>query len=255
MRYVGERGKMPGVLAVAKLGAQAARPEILTALIQRLSDEVAFGRDWAAVAMGRMGPAAVRDDTVTALVRLTRDPIGHVRSSAAFALGALGEGAAKDEVLAALILLLRDPDKFVWSKAADALGWLKRPTPEVLNALIELSRSADPTKQATAIRILRDLGPVNNSRVLAALMQLRGNVLTLEWSRAVSALGALGAANTPKALVTAVRSLRDPDSTVRRAAADALYTMTRQRMRIFIRVRWFLPIRVTPRSIEELAEF
>ena len=144
---------------------------------------------------------------------------------------------------------------FVWLEAAEALGKLNRGyARRVFNALIELSRNNDSTKQPTAIRILQDLRPVNNPDVITALEQLRSNALRLEWSGAVRALGELGAADRPKTLVTLVQSPRDPESLVRKAAADAVATMSRQGVRLFLRVRWFLPTLVTPRSVEELAD-
>jgi len=268
MRYVGESGTMPGVLAVYHLGAAAATRDVLTALTQRLFDDVASGRSWAAMAVGRLGKSAATREVLAALVQLLHDPVTDVRSSAAWALGALGAPAAKPEVLTALIQLLRDPEIFVWAKAADALSsLLERATPEVLDALIEqvldalieLGRSDDAAKQATAIRTLHNLGAVISfapaqSKVLTALLRLRRNAATWEWSRAVGALGVLGAATRPEALDTLVQSLRDPSSTVRSKAAEAIDTIMHQEVRLFLRGRWFFPTQVTPRSLGELAE-
>ena len=123
--------------ALGALGAAAATPETLTALVKLTVDKNDGVRGRAAQALGALGAAAATPETLTALVKLTADTDEDVHWSAAQALGALGAAAATPETLTALMKLIVDKNDGVRGSAAWALGALgaAAATPETVTAL------------------------------------------------------------------------------------------------------------------------
>src|SRR5262245_953848 len=95
--------------ALGALGAAAAAPQILTALLHALAEPAADVRQAAAWTRGELGAAAATPQVVTAVLHALADPAAGMRQAAARALGALG-AAATPQSLAALLHALADPD-------------------------------------------------------------------------------------------------------------------------------------------------
>ena len=79
--------------ALRQMGAAAATPEVVTALLQALAESDSnVLRQAAAWVLGQLGAAAATPGVVTALLQALADPDAHVRWAAAATLGRLGAG-------------------------------------------------------------------------------------------------------------------------------------------------------------------
>jgi HEAT repeat protein len=210
--------------ALGGLGAAAATPEVLTALLHILTDPDAGVRGQAAEALGRLGVAAT-SEVLTALLHALTDPDAGVRGQAAEALGRLGV-AATPEVLTALLHALTDPATGVW--AAVGLGQLgaAAATPEVLTAL--LHTLTNPATGIWATMVLGRLGAAAATpEVLTALLHALTDPDADVRGRVAEALWGLGAAAaTPEVLTALLHALTDPDAGVRRVAASGLQRLS-----------------------------
>jgi HEAT repeat protein len=241
------------VQALGELGAAAATPEVLTALLHAMGNPVADVRWAAAWALGQLGAAtpevltallhalgdsyagvrfmavlallrAAAPEALTALLHILADPDAEVRGLAAMTLGQLGAAAATPEVLTALLHALGDSDAEVRREAAMALGQLGAATPEVLTALLHALGNPDTNMRQGAAMALGQLGAAAATpEVLTALLHTLGNpVAEVRWAAAM-ALGQLGAAAaTPEVLTALLDALAMPDANMRQAAAMAL---------------------------------
>jgi hypothetical protein len=90
--------------------------------------------------------------------------------------------------------------------------------------------------------------------LLALLAQLLRDPDSDLRSAAAEAVGGLGAAATPELLALLAQLLRDPDMFVRIAAAKAVEAIMRQGVRLFFRRRWLRRTQVISHSLSELAE-
>jgi hypothetical protein len=143
--------------------------------------------------MGQMARQAI-----PALVTTTEeDDVPLVRAYAARALGSIGESGST--VTTALTAALKDKDDFVRSTAT--------------NALVRLSPEAATKAGISRADLVRWLISVNDSEVRRV---------------AAEALGRLGAAGNSAVAAALTDALKDEDSSVRRAATNALRTIDRE---------------------------
>jgi HEAT repeat protein len=137
-------------LALGQLGAAAATPEVLTALLHLLADADAdiSTRGVTVGALGQLGAAAATPEVLTALLHLLADAAANVRRAAARALGQLGAAAATPEVLTALLHTLADADTGVRYATASALqrlsGYVRLPD---RSATVQLLLPLTPSNQ------------------------------------------------------------------------------------------------------------
>ncbi|MBY0407972.1 MAG: HEAT repeat domain-containing protein, partial [Rickettsiales bacterium] len=205
---------------VAALGGVVVTESLLAELIWCLSSDAdAEVRRAAHEALGALGAAAAAPEVLAALMRGLQDNNSEVRSSAWEVLSALGAAAATPEVLTALMRGLQDSDSYVRILACDALGRLDAAAaaPEVLVALMSGLQDNDAEVRSSACKALGALGAAAATpEVLAALMSgLQDNNSEVRRS-ACKALGALGvAAVTPDVLAALMGGLQDSDSYVR----------------------------------------
>jgi len=209
--------------ALGQMGAAAATPEVLQALAERLrEDKDEYVRKTAAEALGQMGAAAATPEVLQALIqRLQRDKNPRIRIAAVWALEAMGKAAATPEVLQALVeRLLRDADEVVRGAAAEALlMWLIQAHPEVLRDFLR-ALPTPMTPQET--QTLKDVLRACLGAVPAvrALLSDPDPKVRLQ---AVWALGVVGsAAATPEIIRDLLARRLDEDPNVRTAALEVL---------------------------------
>jgi HEAT repeat protein len=128
--------------ALGELGAAAATPEVLHALLQALSDPDQDVREIVAWALGELGATAT-PEILPALLQALTSVVQYeviIRQAAAWALGELGVAAATPEVLRALFQALTDPTEDVRCAVAWALGELgaAAATSEILHILLRI---------------------------------------------------------------------------------------------------------------------
>ena len=215
---IGALGVVGGPAAVATLGDMVA-------------DDRSSVRQAAVAALVR----AADRDAIPALSRALahRDPT--TRRCAADAMGSLGGSAAVDGVMSALA----DSDRTVRDAAVRALANIG--TPEAASALVSGLERGDRELQAAIGAALKsfDWTPVGASgRVVHAVLHGRFDEATAQGAAAVaplvamvadrdpamrrSALEALGRLAEPRTAQAIGAAFRDPDASVRQAAAAAL---------------------------------
>ncbi|MBI3961443.1 MAG: HEAT repeat domain-containing protein [Deinococcus sp.] len=187
--------------ALEAVGAMAATPAVLEALLDASFGSNRTVRSLAADALGAMGEAVALPEVLEILVEALRDPAGPLRGEAAWALGEMGKKAAPPQVVEALLPVLGDPDEGVRWLAAEALGKMEVAIrPEILGSLLQALGSPDKrVRRGTA-----------------------------------AALGVLGEAVViPQGLEALLQGLEDPDEEVRVWAAGALESIFAQGVRVF----------------------
>ena len=216
--------------AIGALGAVGG-PAVVATLGDMVADDRSSVRQAAVAALVR----AAGRDAVPALsgALAHRDPT--TRRCAADALGSLREPAAVDGVKAALA----DPDRTVRDAAVRALQSIG--TPEAASALVAGLERGDRDLQAAIAAALKsfDWTPVGTSgRVVHAVLHGRFDEATAQGAAAVAplvamladrdpsmrrgALEALGRLAEPPTAQAIGTAFRDPDASVRQAAAAAL---------------------------------
>jgi HEAT repeat protein len=200
-------------------------------MIKALSDPEVSVRAAAAYALGRIGDRRA----VLPLVSVLADWNGVVREAAAWSLGKFGDPVA----LEPLVRSLGDVHGIVREAAAYSLGTLANqravpplirslhdPTPKVrLAAVWSLGRLGDRRAVDPLVEAVADDDPKVGEAASQALKKLGeplGRLIREGISVSGKAAEALIAAKDPRAVVSLVRFLRNPDGRVRRAAAMLL---------------------------------
>jgi HEAT repeat protein len=217
----------------------ASQERTVSLLLELLRDETPEMRRTAAESLGKIGdPRAVES-----VLPLKHDPAAMVREASVVAVGRL-KPTATDGVVALLALALEDPDESVRQAAVVAIGEVE-PDPRLLQPVVGLLRSSDPTIRRAVVRALlqidssrsvpaliaagRDADAEVRQGIVAALGEW-GGVTASPWIRARLAedpspgvraeaayrLGLLGDPEARVSLNTAVE--KDPDNGVRRWA-------------------------------------
>ncbi|TKB60580.1 MAG: HEAT repeat domain-containing protein [Nitrospira sp.] len=217
----------------------SSKERTVSLLLELLRDETPEMRRTAAESLGKIGDPRVVDS----ILPLKHDPAAMVREASVVAVGRL-KPTETDGVVALLALALEDPDESVRQAAAVAIGEVE-PGPRLLQPVVGLLRSSDPTIRRAVVRALlqidssrsvpaliaagRDADAEVRQGIVAALGEW-GGVTASPWIRARLAedpspgvraeaayrLGLLGDPEARVSLNTAVE--KDPDSGVRRWA-------------------------------------
>jgi HEAT repeat protein len=168
------KGVLRAASVLGRMGAAAATPEVLAALLMLLSDADREGRRMAALVLGRMGAAAATPEVLAALLTLLSDADREGRGAAAWALGRMGAAATMPEVPATLLTPLSDANGGGRGAAAEALGEMRAAaTPEVLAALLTFLSDADGGRRWAAAEALGEMeAAAATPEVLAALLTL-----------------------------------------------------------------------------------
>jgi HEAT repeat protein len=194
------------------------------ALIRGLNDPDVHARRAAAEALESLGATAA--PAVPALTRALGDRDLFVRWIVVRALGKLGAKQSADAI-PAMARLLRDPDLDVRVEAATALGRFGAAAEAAVPSLITAVGSDDATLVDAAIKALININK-DVDQVVAALIQgLSARDPKIRRSCA-EALSKFGPAARDATEVLRAR-LSDPDADVRKAAGDALLSVTRGR--------------------------
>jgi HEAT repeat protein len=162
------------------LGAGAATPEVVTALLQTLADPDANVRWAAAEALEHLGAVAITPEVLPTLLQALADPDADVRVAAASTLEHLGAVVATPEVLTAMLHALTDPNADVRERAASGLqrllGYICLPDRSAMvKLLLSLAHSSDAESRDVGYVSLRNLlatKPVSDgSHALAGLSE------------------------------------------------------------------------------------
>jgi HEAT repeat protein len=181
--------------------------EVVSGLMEQLTDKRASQRWGAAEGLGRLGdPKAVPP-----LVGLLRDPHAFVRWAAAQALGQVGG----ETPIPLLLPLLEDPDRLVRRSAVDALGHFN--TPAVCKALRRALHDRDPTVRRNAVEAVARLNDTGAIEALTVSLDPENDL----WLR-YSAAEALGTVGDHRAIPPLIEAARDPHVLLRRAVVRAL---------------------------------
>jgi HEAT repeat protein len=219
--------------------APSSKERTVLLLLELLRDETPEMRRTAAESLGKIGDPRVVDS----ILPLKHDPAAMVREASVVAVGRL-KPTATEGVVALLALALEDPDESVRQAAVVAIGEVE-PDPRLLQPVVRLLRSSDPTIRRAVVRALlqidssrsvpaliaagRDADAEVRQGIVAALGEW-GGVTASPWIRARLAedpspgvraeaayrLGLLGDPEARVSLNTAVE--KDPDNGVRRWA-------------------------------------
>jgi HEAT repeat protein len=208
----------PAVVSEA-LGISGSLGEAATpVLIEALKRPEARWR--AAALLARIGAKA--SSAVPALVGALGDADPEVRREVLFALGSIGPQAAA--ATAPITKSLEDADVRVGSSAAYALGRIGQPAQVAVGQLRKTVESPDPMLRVISALALVQIAPKDPQVVrdaLPVLMQGLQNHNVAVRRSAAEALGVLGPAG--RAATKQLQAvLRDPDESVRKAAATAL---------------------------------
>jgi HEAT repeat protein len=130
-------------------------------LLELLQDETPEMRRTAAESLGKIGDPRAVDS----ILPLKHDPVAMVREASVVAVGRL-KPKATEGVVALLALALEDPDESVRQAAAVAIGEVE-PDPRLLQPVVGLLRSSDPTIRRAVVRALLQ---IDSSRSVSALI-------------------------------------------------------------------------------------
>ncbi|MCF6197952.1 MAG: NACHT domain-containing protein [Hyphomicrobiaceae bacterium] len=229
-----------------RLGAVAARPEILLALIQALEDGDRSARTSAANALRMMGAVvsenlsrtiprdeeywqtrkteALNSKTVkikTLTPKMLGFVIGEIEASQNWFINETAteiverHGIDMPKFIYALAHMLKDEDFPPMSQMiAKVLGKIgvEAATPEVLSALIQKREDTDIGVHITAVASLRMIGAITISEVLSLLTQPLQDSRHDAFPTIVSALTTLGAkAATPATITSLIQALKNND--------------------------------------------
>ena len=218
----------------------------LNVAIRALQDEKPTARRLAAEMLGRMES----DAAIPHLAQLLSDPEPTVRVSAVASLGMLYADSTVDEIILLLDdhddqvreealtvlaklkvtlspelvsrirdLMLNDPSSSVRKKAIIALGRLGR-VDEAISFLSSQLHSDDPRLHVSALETVGEIAPfLNSSFDKKSILDSLDDSSPAIRRAAVSALGSLKDASVSGTLI---HSLTDPDTSVRRVAAESL---------------------------------
>jgi HEAT repeat protein len=169
-------------------------------------------------ALAGLGRAAA--PAADALLELSRDRYGHVRSGAVRALGALGHTSAL--ALDRLLEMTNDDDEGIRRQIASELFGLAPASSRAMQGLLHLSRDTNPGVRRAIIAMLGRLavGPTAVS-ALKRLQEVSRDADSSIRADAVKALGELGPAAAP-ALDRILELTWDADNSVRLSAVAAL---------------------------------
>jgi HEAT repeat protein len=184
-----------------------------------LRDEDVSARRAAAAALWYL--AAHDEGTVAALARALADRDAKVRLLAVETLSAAGPKAKS--ALPALIRSLRDADAEVRTAAVEGLWMIGPDAKTVVLALAASLKGEDPeAAKAVAFALAQIREGATQTR--PAIIEMLQHENAIARQLAADALGRLGKADAvdPAIVAALVRALKDTDSQVRRAAAEAL---------------------------------
>jgi HEAT repeat protein len=180
-------------------------------LLELLRDEAPEIRRTAAESLGKIGDPRALDS----ILPLKHDPAAMVREAAVVAVGRL-KPTATDGVVALLALALEDPDESVRQAAVVAIGEVE-PDPRLLQPVVGLLRSSDPTIRRAVVRALLQ---IDSSRSVSTLITAGRDADAEVRQGIVAALGEWGGA-TASPWIRA-RLAEDPSPGVRAEAAYRL---------------------------------
>jgi HEAT repeat protein len=217
----------------------SSKERTVSLLLELLRDETPETRRTAAESLGKIGDPRALDS----ILPLKHDPAAMVREASVVAVGRL-KPTATEGVVALLALALEDPDESVRQAAVVAIGEVE-PDPRLLQPVVGLLRSSDPTIRRAVVRALlqidssrsvpaliaagRDADAEVRQGIVAALGEW-GGVAASPWIRArlaedpspgvrAEAAYRLGLLADSEARVSLNRAVeKDPDSGVRRWA-------------------------------------
>jgi len=187
----GEPYSRAALEAFRRMGSAAARPEMLSALMDRLQfsefqlalygHEPAFWETHAraALVLQNMGAAAAQTEIMRLLVELLRVPAvgSQLAGNVLHALLSMG-GPLPPETTDRLMEMLWDPNEYVRYNSAHALAMMSvaESRPDVVDRLMELLMDPDFTLRSCATRALAESEPeAVRSRVALRLMELPQN--------------------------------------------------------------------------------
>ncbi len=179
------------------------QPEVVTTLLQTLSDSDSDVRQAAAQALGQV--TSGQPEVVTALLQTLSDSDSDVREAAAKALSQIASG--QPEVVTALLQTLSDSNSSVRQAAAQTLGQVTSGQPEVVTALLQaLSDFSSSVRQAAA----QGLGQVASGQpeVVTALLQALSDSNRLMRETAAQALGKI-ASGQPEVVTALLQTISD----------------------------------------------
>ena len=180
-------------------------------LLELLRDEAPEIRRTAAESLGKIGDPRALDS----ILPLKHDPAAMVREAAVVAVGRL-KPTATDGVVALLALALEDPDESVRQAAVVAIGEVE-PDPRLLQPVVGLLRSSDPTIRRAVVRALLQ---IDSSRSVPALVAAGRDADAEVRQGIVAALGEWGGAAASHWIRE--RLVEDPSPGVRAEAAYRL---------------------------------
>jgi HEAT repeat protein len=179
-------------------------PRAVDPLILALKDEDSYVRDAAAVSLGAIGDPRALDPLIAAL----EDKGPSVRSISAISLGGIGGPEAVDALI--LVLATRDEYSTIQSDAADSLGSIG--DPRAVDPLIAALQDEDPLLRGAAAQ---SLGEIGDCRAADPLIAALGDEESFVREEAAAALNKLNQ--------TGARSLAGPTQQVAEEAADGIY--------------------------------
>ncbi|MEH1916692.1 HEAT repeat domain-containing protein [Nostoc sp.] len=206
--------------AVKALGQMQAK-EVVPQVVKLLTNPDSGVRKAAAEALGQMQAK----EQIPILVHLLTNPDGGVRGAA---IEALGQMQAKEQA-PQVAKLLKDSDGGVRGAAIEALGQMqaKEVVPQV--ALLLTNPNVDARYAA-----IKALGQMQAKEQIPILVQLLKNPEGVIRDAAVKALGQMQAKEQAPQLILLLKE--DPDSGVRKAAAEALIKLGQQDLPVVVQV-------------------
>jgi HEAT repeat protein len=180
-------------------------------LLELLRDKTPEMRRTAAESLGKIGDPRAVDS----ILPLKHDPVTMVREASVVAVGRL-KPTVTEGVVALLALALEDPDESVRQAAVVAIGEVE-PDPRLLQPVVGLLRSSDPTIRRAVVRALLQ---IDSSRLVPALIAAGRDADAEVRQGIVAALGEWGGV-TASPWIRA-RLAEDPSPGVRAEAAYRL---------------------------------
>ncbi|MFK0734561.1 MAG: HEAT repeat domain-containing protein [Gloeotrichia echinulata HAB0833] len=209
--------------ALGKIGSDFAIPNLL----KLLEDADSGVRASATEALGKIGS----DFAIPGLLKLVRDSDSEVRNNVAWALGEIGS----DTAIPDLIKLVEDSDIDVRWKASEALG--KIGSDKAVPGLLKLTKhdSSDVCESAAEA-----LGEIGSDTAIPGLTQLLVNSNAKVFWSAVEALGKIGSDKIipdliPTLSVVLIELMEDPNTDVRKKAAETLSEFAKKHTEVVAR--------------------
>ena len=157
---------------VCEMGEKVARTDILTILVNGITDEDADVRKNACQTLGKFGEKAATKDVIVSLSNALHDNNADVRQSACEALGKIGEQATGTDVLNVLVNAVRDRNVDVRKSACVALGNIgeQAARTDVLNVLVNAVKNGNVDVRKSACEALGNIGEkAATNEVIASL--------------------------------------------------------------------------------------